>query len=170
MFKAHFDNILDNLKETYESVSYEDLEFIVDKIHDANKVCFAGNFFTQSVSMQLQIELSYLGKECSGMYPLEQQILTVEGLDENDVIIVSSIAGGFMTDHPDVMRVISKSPAYKIVISQLDEFVYSDSIDMILKVGTDHHSLIGKFSITYIFEVLEALYHLKYGVKEKREL
>jgi len=52
----------------------------------------------------------------------------------------------------------------------LDEFVYSDSIDMILKVGTDHHSLIGKFSITYIFEVLEALYHLKYGVKEKREL
>ncbi|MCB5668642.1 MurR/RpiR family transcriptional regulator, partial [Erysipelatoclostridium ramosum] len=65
---------------------------------------------------------------------------------------------------------ISKSPAYKIVISQLDEFVYSDSIDMILKVGTDHHSLIGKFSITYIFEVLEALYHLKYGVKEKREL
>ena len=170
VFKAHFDNILDNLKETYESVSYEDLEFIVDKIHDANKVCFAGNFFTQSVSMQLQIELSYLGKECSGMYPLEQQILTVEGLDENDVIIVSSIAGGFMTDHPDVMRVISKSPAYKIVISQLDEFVYSDSIDMILKVGTDHHSLIGKFSITYIFEVLEALYHLKYGVKEQREL
>lgn len=75
-----------------------------------------------------------------------------------------------MTGHPDVMRVISKSPAYKIVISQLDEFVYSDSIDMILKVGTDHHSLIGKFSITYIFEVLEALYHLKYGVKEKREL
>ena len=44
------------------------------KFHDANKVCFAGNFFTQSVSMQLQIELSYLGKECSGMYPLEQQI------------------------------------------------------------------------------------------------
>ncbi len=117
--------------------------------------------------MQLQIELSYLGKECSGMYPLEQQILTVEGLDENDVIIVSSIAGGFMTDHPDVMRVISKSPAYKIVISQLDEFVYSDSIDMILKVGTDHHSLIGKFSITYIFEVLEALYHLKYGIIKK---
>lgn len=32
VFKAHFDNILDNLKETYESVSYEDLEFIVDKI------------------------------------------------------------------------------------------------------------------------------------------
>jgi len=29
VFKAHFDNILDNLKETYESVSYEDLEFIV---------------------------------------------------------------------------------------------------------------------------------------------
>ena len=167
VFKAHFDNILDNLQKTYDSVSYDDLDFIVDKIHEANNVCFAGNFFTQSVSMQLQIELSYLGKECSGMYPLEQQVVIIESLDENDVIIVSSIAGGFMIDHPDVMRVISKSPAYKIVISQLDDFVYSDKVDMILKVGTDHHSLIGKFSITYIFEVLEALYHLKYGTEAK---
>lgn len=167
VFKAHFDNILDNLKETYESIAYDDLEFIVDKIHEANRVCFAGNFFTQSVSMQLQIELSYLGKECSGMYPLQQQELTIEQLDENDLIIVSSIAGGFMNDHPDAMRIVAKSPAYKIVISQLDEFLYSDSMDMILKVGTDHQSLIGKFSITYIFEVLEALYHLKYGGNNK---
>ena len=58
-----------------------------------------------------------------------------------------------------------KSQAYKIVITQLDKFVYSDMVDMILQVGTDHHSLIGKFSITYIFEVLEAMYYLKYGTK-----
>ena len=57
VFKAHFDNILDNLKETYESVSYEDLEFIVDKIHDANKVCFAGNFFTQSCNYRLNYHI-----------------------------------------------------------------------------------------------------------------
>ena len=36
---------------------------IVDKIHDSSRICFAGNFFTQSVSMQLQIELSYLGEK-----------------------------------------------------------------------------------------------------------
>lgn len=51
-------------------------------------------------------------------------------------------------------------------ITQLDEFAYSDKVDMILHVGNNHHSLIGKFSITYIFEVLEALYHLKYGTKK----
>lgn len=165
VFKDHFENIIDNLRATYNSINYADLEFIVDKIHSANKICFAGNFFTQSVSMQLQIELSYLGKECSGMYPLQQQLLVIEQLTKDDLIIVSSIAGGFMINHPDIMRTISKSPAYKIVISQLDEFVYSNVVDMILRVGTDHHSLIGKFSITYIFEVLEAMYHLKYGTK-----
>lgn len=170
VFKAHFENIIDNLRATYDNINYEDLEFIVDKIHSADKICFAGNFFTQSVSMQLQIELSYLGKECSGMYPLQQQILVIEQLTKNDVIIVSSIAGGFMIDHPDAMRAISKSPAYKIVITQLDKFAYSNLVDMILQVGTDHQSLIGKFSITYIFEVLEALYHLKYGTKDKKKI
>lgn len=116
--------------------------------------------------MQLQIELSYLGKDCVAMYPLEQQKEIYKTLNQNDVIIVSSIAGGFFNDHPDAMREITKTSAYIIVITQLEEFVYSDKVDMILRVGNNHHSLIGKFSITYIFEVLEALYHLKYGTKK----
>lgn len=167
VFKDHFQNVLTNLQNTYDNVDYEDLIKIVDKIHDSNKICFAGNFFTQSVSMQLQIELSYLGKDCTAMYPLEQQKEIYKMLSKDDLIILSSISGGFFVDHADVMRELTKSPAYIIVISQLDDFVYSDKVDKILKVGNDHHSLIGKFSITYIFEVLEALYHLKYGNKTK---
>ena len=49
---------------------------------------------------------------------------------------------------------------------ELEEFSFSDRVDMILRVGNNHYSLIGKFSITYIFEVLEALYHLKYGTRK----
>ena len=163
VFRNHFENIIDNLQGTYDSIAYEDLMKIVDKIHDAKRVCFAGNFFTQSVSMQLQIELSYLGKDYIALYPLEQQKELYATLCEDDLVIVSSIAGGFFNDHPDVMRVITKTPAYVIVITQLDEFAYCDKVNMILKVGNNHHSLIGKFSVTYIFEVLEALYHLKYS-------
>ena len=37
--------------------------------------------------MQLQIELSYLGKECSAMYPLQQQLLVIEQLTKNDLKI-----------------------------------------------------------------------------------
>ena len=65
------------------------------------------------------------------------------------------------------MRLISRTPAYKIAISQLEDFPHVEQMDMLLRVGTDHHSLIGKFSITYIFEILEALYHLKYGTKNR---
>ncbi|WP_028044489.1 MurR/RpiR family transcriptional regulator [Candidatus Stoquefichus massiliensis] len=166
IFKDHFQNIIHNLQDTYDNIQYEDLMKIVDKIHDSKHICFAGNFFTQSVSMQLQIELSYLGKDCIAMYPLEQQKEIYKSLDNQDLVIVTSIAGGFFQDHPDAMRALMKTPAYVIAITQLDEFPYSDKVDMILHVGNNHHSLIGKFSITYIFEVLEALYHLKYGTRK----
>ena len=165
LFEDRFENIIANLRATYQQVSFEQLEEIVDRMHKANEICFAGNFFTQSVAMQLEIELTYSGKRCTGMYPLASQIEIAKRLTENDVIIVSSIAGGFMVDHPDVMREIAKSKAYKICITQLEDFIYRDYVDMLVKVGTDHYSLIGKFSITYIFEVLEAMYHLKYGGK-----
>lgn len=168
IFQSHFDNVVSNLQTTFESVSYEQLMQIVDKIHEANVICFAGNFFTQSVSMQLQIELSYEGKDCLAMYPLQQQKELFKQLKEGDLIILSSIAGGYFMSQPDAMRLLSRSNAYKIVITQLDSFPYSEYMDMILKVGTDHQSLIGKFSITYIFEILEALYFLKYGKKESK--
>lgn len=40
-----------------KSVSYEDLEFIVDEIHDANKVCFAETFY--SISIDAIYRLNY---------------------------------------------------------------------------------------------------------------
>lgn len=169
LFNDHFENIIHNLRATYETIKFEQLEEIVDIIQQSYEICFAGNFFTQSVSMQLQIELAYLGKKCSAMYPLDSQRKIVKQLSQNDVIIVSSIAGGYWIDHPDMMREIAKSPAHKICITQVDRFPYYDSFDMVVKVGTDHLSLIGKFSITYIFEVLEALYHVKYANLQKQK-
>ena len=64
-------------------IEFEELEKLVDLIYQSNEICFAGNFFTQSVSMQLQIELSYLGKKCTGMYPLQSQKEVVRDLTGN---------------------------------------------------------------------------------------
>lgn len=169
IFRDHFQNVIHNLQETYDTIQYDDLIKVVDKLHESKKICFAGNFYTQTASMQLQIALSYGGKDCVAMYPLEQQLEIFKGLKKGDLVIASSIAGGFFRDFPDAMREITKTDAYIVVISQIDDFPYSDKVDMILKVGTDHHSLIGKFSVTYIFEVLEALYEMKYGKKASCE-
>lgn len=162
-FNGHFENVINNLRDTYNRIKYEDIEMIVDKLHDAKHIHFMGNFFTQSVSMQLQIELSYLGKDCVGIYPLQQQLQAIETLDKDDLIIITSIGGSYFFNCPDAMREISKKECYKIVITQATEFPYSDKMDFILNVGNDHKSLIGKFSIIYIYEILEAIYHLKYG-------
>ena len=121
-------------------MAYNGLLRIVDKIHDARRICFMGNFFTQTAAMQLQIELAYLGKECLAMYPLAQQQEVLNELNKDDLIIISSIAGSFFDIHPDIMRAVSKTDCYKVCISQVDEFSYSDCIDLLLKVGNDHQS------------------------------
>ena len=101
----------------------------------------------------------------------------VEGTDPVDFVSKEfNAVGGVLAGFKDIQDVTADAEfaltdhLRHLLITVLNERRLYDSIDMILKVGTDHHSLIGKFSITYIFEVLEALYHLKYGVKEKREL
>ena len=96
-------------------------------------------------------------------HDFSRRLVAENQLTVNDLIIVSSIAGGYWQDHPDMLREIAKSRAHKICITQVENIPYQEQFDMIIQVGTDHLSLIGKFSITYIFELLEALYHIKYG-------
>ena len=66
----------------------------------------------------------------------------VRDLTGNDLIIVSSIAGGYWQDHPDMLREIAKSRAHKICITQVENIPYQEQFDMIIQVGTDHLSLI----------------------------
>jgi len=162
-FANHFDNIIANLQITYNTISFDTINQIVDLIYTSQEICFSGNFFTQSISMQLQIELSYLGKKCTGMYAIKSQLEIIQQLQADDLIIFSTISGGSLTSHPDLIRAISKSKAKKVCITQLDKFPYNDTFDVIIQVGTNHQSLIGKFSVIYIFELLEAIYHLKYS-------
>lgn len=44
-----------------------------------------------------------------------------------------------MINDSDITRAITKFSAYKIMIIQLDKFAYSDTMDMILQVGAEHH-------------------------------
>ena len=51
----------------------------------------------------------------------------VHDLTENDLIIVSSIAGGYWQDHPDMLS--CKSKAHKIcVITQVENIPYPRAI------------------------------------------
>ena len=76
--------------------------------------------------MQLQIELSYLGKKCTGMYPLKSKEV-VRDLTGNDLIIVSSIAGGWLQDHPDIQR-DCKSRAHKNMYYLIRKYTISRAI------------------------------------------
>ncbi|MDD8049087.1 MAG: MurR/RpiR family transcriptional regulator [Thomasclavelia sp.] len=163
VFESHFDNIINNLKETYENISYEDIEEIVDEMHKCQKVYFLGNYLTQSIAMQLQIELSYLHKNTEGRYNIAQQKEMVKRMTKDDVLILTSIAGSYFQTQKELMREIAKSPAYKVVITQDRDFETIDTFDKKIIVGNNHQSLVGKFSITYVFEILEAIYHLKYS-------
>ena len=161
-FKNHFDHIIDDLETTFDIIDFELLEHIVDKIHTSNTVALCGNFFCQTASMQLQIELSYNQKQCSGYYDYENQLKSIDSLTDEDVLIVSSITGNFIRNNHDFLRKIMNCPAYKIYLSQDRSYSNMNLFDCVVQLGKKQGSLLGKFSTIYAFELLEALYHIKY--------
>lgn len=150
LFNDHFENIVQNLRSTYEMIEFEELEKLVDLIYQSNEICFAGNFLPNLFPCNYKLNYPIQERnvqECI-LYKVKKEV--VRDLTGNDLIIVSSIAGGYWQDHPDMLREIAKSRAHKICITQVENIPYQEQFDMIIQVGTDHLSLIGKFSITYI--------------------
>ena len=131
LFSDHFENIVQNLRSTYEMIEFEELEKLVDLIYQSNEICFAGNFFTQSVSMQLQIELSYLGKKCTGMYPLQSQKEVVHDLTENDLLARRQSGGsGALCIVPGLAVQAVKSTDLTVVRHQVNTERYAETSAM----------------------------------------
>lgn len=158
----HFENIQNTLQSTFDQLDYKKLLQIVDMMHDANRVYFLGNYFTQSCANQLQIELSKSGKECFALYPVSQQKEIVRQIKDDDLVIISTIAGSIFRTNPDLIKQACRSKAKVVTISQKIDFDYMDLVDIVFNVGNERNSLIGKFSITYVYELLELIYHVKY--------
>ena len=161
-FKNHFDNIQNTLQSTFDHMDYKKLLQIVDMMQESKRVYFLGNYFTQSCANQLQIELSQQGKECFALYPISQQKEILKQMKEGDLIIISTIAGSIFRTNPDIVKMACRSKAKVITISQIIKFEHMDKVDLVFTVGNERNSLVGKFSITYVYELLELIYHVKY--------
>lgn len=159
----HQMSIIDTFKNLFNQLDETKIDELTIMMHKAKRIIFIGNYFAQNTAMQLEIELSYLGKQCFGFFNQQAQKDILNQTNEEDLIILSSLTGHFITSANEVMRVFKKSPAKKVVITQgvFDKEI--GIVDLYINIGNNKESLISKFALTYIFEVIEMIYHIKYN-------
>ena len=156
ILQNHFESIESTLRSTYENIDINDISKICQLIHDSNNIIFVGFHTAQFASIQFQEKLTFLGKDCYGSLNFNEQLNLIKNAKENDLIILASLTGGFSKSHPNLMRYFKRSPAHKVVFSNNPEF--NATVDVAIDTLGTQDSLISKFNLTYVYELLEMEY------------
>lgn len=163
LLKLHHESVIETLNDVYQRINTQEILQLVEMIHHCRRVIFIGYYFSQNTAMQLQIELAYLQKECYGVFDEKGQKNILSNTNKNDLIILNSMTGKFTQQSLEVMRLFKQSAAKKVMIGQLIESPYLDKLDLHIDISDNKDSLISKFSLTYLFEVIEMFYHIRYS-------
>ncbi len=163
ILKAHHDNVLQTIDAIYNSIDINQIEQLVELIHESQRIIFLGFYFSQNTTMQLQIELAYLGKECFGLFDEKGQLEILQETTSDDLIILSSMTGSFISQSNEVIRAFRNSKAHKVIIAQNVSKTSQEHYDLSINLKGPKDSLILKFSLTYIFEIIEMFYVTKYA-------
>lgn len=158
LIDAHYQSLTDTLKQSYENIDYKKIYEAIHLIKSSKRVIFIGYYLALLTSIQFQIELSHDNVECIGSLEVKEQIEFIKEAKEDDIIIITSLSGAFFK-RDDINRFLKRTKAKIILLSHhipewMNPVVHIDTYG-------SKDSLISKFTLTYIYELLEMFYTLK---------
>lgn len=107
----------------------------------------------------LQADLIMNNKICICPHSIEQQTQAAKDLTENDLAIVISCYGNILNRFEYLMKEITKSNAYTVLITQNPTTINSALFDEILSFTKSNHIEAGPYIMNYGFEYLGRRYH-----------
>lgn len=151
--------------ELNQRMNHEEVEKIVDRIHDSRFVVFLTSDTSTTTIKEFQQAMVFHGKIIYMISDAYTENTLITKLDHRDYLITISITGTFANACRDY---ISQNTAYKALVTvnrddkfrkQYDRVYHLSAIDRIHEGRTVY----GKYGISYMFDIIYSLYVRKYG-------
>jgi len=143
--------------EIIESISKEQLERIIKKIHESKRIVILGFEKHQIQAMELQKQLFLLGKLCECNTNFFKQLETVAHLTEEDMIITISIEGNILTEALAIKEKIKAANGKKLLITFSNPEKHKHLFDEVLQCGKIDNSEVSSYTLLRLFDIL--IYH-----------
>lgn len=148
-------------------VTDEYIEYLVDLIHESDEIVFLSANNTSSNLIKFQQELFYAEKIVRLLNTNFN--FKKENFGESYLIFVVSISGVFslsvdkMLQKMSGKRILITANRTQEIVSSYDEVIYLSQKD----ISEDEIGLLGKYGITYLFDLISQYYIYKYNDHKK---
>ena len=170
-FKEYLATELESMvHELNQRLNMEELDKIVERIHDSKNVIFLSSYSSVLFLTEFQRPLVLSGKLIKIMTDTHMDIEYLENLEQDDFVVMVSATGNFARANEELMKRIK---AYKMLLTTSRkkeiELVYDKVYHLSANDYSDIKSVYSKYGMEYLFDVLYSRYLRKYGMLVEHE-
>lgn len=154
--------IYDSLKDFREHFEIEEYEALCRKIYEAKEVVLYGSLLSGAMLENFQYLMLGLGKKVHYYPTSNAQLKSIELLTEDSLVLVASVEGNYIHKRNEIVIALSKSSAYKILITQNVMMKEAHAFDQVVQLGHFKHPKVGRYKLQLFLEILVNKYHQLY--------
>ncbi len=149
--------------EFAKSVDFNEIDRLIDMIHDHEDVYFFGVQLSAFMIEHFQFMLLSLGKQIRFSSNELAQDHLVHEIKPKSLAVIVSVDGNFIRSKPETTFNLMNSDITKVIITQNPTIRYHDDFDQVLLLSHYRRPKDGRYKLQLMFEILANRYFLKYG-------
>lgn len=151
---------MDNMSQ---HLDWKMIDDVLKLIHDTKNVYFFGTQFSHSASVHLQTDLMMLEKFTLAYGNWEQQLEASRKMGEDDLAIIISVNGNYVSSGSQVIRNLKKRGSKIVLITQNSLIPMIKDCDYIILLGDTNFGKMGKHNLLTLMELMATRYFVLYS-------
>lgn len=162
IFQRYTSNIKENMDYIFNHLDYQQLDRICKMIYESHSIAFFGLEFATLLGHHFQVKMADLNKFIKiGNSYIEQKEIA-DCLDENSVVIIASLEGGYFYHNDDILNILKAKKVKIIALTMNNSSLIKNSVDEIIVSSLYNSETEGRISLLYMIELLLMYYVINY--------
>ena len=163
IFQRYTDNVLENIRFTYDNIDYEQLHRVCEMIYQANQIAFFGLEYANQVGFHFQNKMASLNKIIKLGVTDEKQWELAQELQEGALVFIVSLEGSYFYRHTEIFDLLVEKNCRIVAISMLTAGKFMNYCDEVILCNKTNSNTEGRVTLMYMIELILMAYYINFS-------
>lgn len=163
IFERYTDHVIENIRYTYNQISYDQLDRISHMIYESEDVLMLGLEFSTLLAQHFQNRFALMNKYIKIGLSYEEQLELVKSLKEKSLVFILTIEGGYFYRNDEIIRLLLQKNTKIVALTMNTQSKLMKEVDEIIICSKENSDTEGRVSLLYVLELLIMYYCINFS-------
>lgn len=163
IYQRYTDNVIENIRFTYNNIDYQQLHRIAEMIYQANEIALFGLEYANYVGMHFQNKMASLNRFIQLGVTDEKQKELANKLSEGSLVFIVTLEGSYFYRFSEILDNLVQKNCKIIAITMIQEGKFINYCDEVFLCNKTNSNTEGRITLMYVIELIIMYYHINFN-------